>query len=219
MPRDRESVGGVGCSVRPYEPDDAAALADVMWRSVRSAALADYSVEQTEAWLPVRRSPEAMHRWADDGRSVFVATLGEYGVVGYTDLEADGHIDHLYCVPEAVGSGTAAALYDALERRAHELGLGQLHVEASESAKRFFEKRGFIVNERRDWELRDVPIHNYAMSKVIQVRHQAPHAPGQNGSGENPGTSRRRREPDQCRGCIGNVPRLPSEDERGRLRP
>jgi hypothetical protein len=35
--------------VRPYEPGDANALSQVMWRSVREAALADHSPEQTVA--------------------------------------------------------------------------------------------------------------------------------------------------------------------------
>ena len=61
-------------SVRRYAPEDAAALANVMWRSVRIAALADYRVAQTEAWLPAPRSAEEMHRWASDGRTVLVAT-------------------------------------------------------------------------------------------------------------------------------------------------
>ena len=43
------NVHGLEISVRLYEPEDAAALAEVMWQSVRVVALADYSVEQAEA--------------------------------------------------------------------------------------------------------------------------------------------------------------------------
>ena len=103
----RRSVGRMEVSVRRYAPDDAAALATVMWRSVRVGALADYSGAQTEAWLPAPRSAEEMHRWASDGRTVFVTTTEADGVVGYLDVEADGHIDHLYRVPEVTGAGVA----------------------------------------------------------------------------------------------------------------
>jgi hypothetical protein len=48
----REHDGEADCSIRTYEPGDAVSLADVMWRSVRIAALADYKLEQSEAWLP-----------------------------------------------------------------------------------------------------------------------------------------------------------------------
>ena len=165
----RRSVGRMEVSVRRYVPEDAAALANVMWRSVRIAALADYSVAQTEAWLPAPRSAEEMHRWASDGRTMLVATTEADGVVGYLDLEADGHIDHLYRVPEVTGAGVAGALYDALERLAREAGIVRLRVEASEAARRFVTKQGFRVEERRAWRLRGVPIHNYAMSKVLEA--------------------------------------------------
>ena len=169
----RRSVGRMEVSVRRYAPEDAVALATVMWRSVRVGALADYSGAQTEAWLPAPRSAEGMHRWASDGRTVFVTTTEADGVVGYLDVEADGHIDHLDRVPEVTGAGVAGALFDALERLAREAGIVRLRVEASEAARRFFTKRGFRVEERRDWELRGVPIHNDAMSKVLE----APGAP------------------------------------------
>lgn len=152
--------------VRGYEPGDAAALANVMWRSVRLAALADYSVTQTDAWLPAARSPEAMHRWASDGRRVVVATSCD-DVVGYIDLELDGHIDHLYCAPEVIGTGVAAALYARLEREAIAAGLAQLRVEASEGGRRFFEKQQFLLECRQDLTLGGVAIHNYRMSKLV----------------------------------------------------
>ena len=164
--------------MRRYVPDDAAALASVMWRSVRIAALADYSVAQTKAWLPSPPSPERMHRWASDGRSVFVATSEDGRAVGYIDLEAVGYIDHLYCPPEVVGTGVAGALHGALERLAREAGIVWLRVEASEAARRFFTKQGFRVEERRDGELRGVPVHNYAMSKALEPHGAAASSPG-----------------------------------------
>ncbi len=154
-------------TVRTYQPGDAGALSQVMWRSVREAALADYSPEQTVAWLPEPFGAPAMHAWATDGRLVFVAADEDGRVVGYTDLEPDGHIDHLYCLPEAVGRGVASVLYDELEKVAVARGVRELRVEASEAARRFFSKKGFAVRTRRDWVQRGVPIHNYDMTKSL----------------------------------------------------
>ncbi len=108
-----------------------------------------------------------MHRRASDGRRVLVAVSGDAVVVGYIHLEAHGHIDHLYCAPEAVSHGVAARLYNAVEDLAKRSGIRSLHVEASESARRLFDAKGFTVDARQDFELRGVPIHNFAMSKAI----------------------------------------------------
>jgi putative acetyltransferase len=87
--------------------------------------------------------------------------------VAYIDLEPDGHIDHLYCAPEAAGHGIASHLYDAVEAAARTQGISRLFTEASELARRFFERKGFAVAERRDMVLRGVPIHNYRMTKDL----------------------------------------------------
>jgi putative acetyltransferase len=165
--RREEGALRVEVAIRSYRSDDAAALAEVMFRSVREAATADYTAEQVNAWLPARPTPEAADRRARDGRRVLVAAAPEGRILGYIDLQPDGHIDHLFCVPEAVGHGIGARLYDAVERAAADEGLEQLYVEASESARRLLEEKGFVVRERREKELRGVPIHNYAMSKEL----------------------------------------------------
>jgi putative acetyltransferase len=42
-------------------------------------------------------------------------------------------------------------------------------VEASEAARRLFERRGFTVVRRRDLDLDGVAIHNFAMVKRLPV--------------------------------------------------
>jgi putative acetyltransferase len=87
--------------------------------------------------------------------------------MAYGDLEADGHIDHLFCRPDRTRSGVSVALYEAIEALARHQGLVRLYVEASEPALRFFERRGFMVLGRRDFTVRGVMIHNYRMEKRL----------------------------------------------------
>ena len=88
-------------------------------------------------------------------------------IAGYGDLEPNGHIDHLYCRPDAVGTGIGSAIYAALEEAARNAGITILFVEASEGARRLFERRGFKVDARNDFTIDGVAIHNYHMSKLI----------------------------------------------------
>lgn len=156
-----------GHTVRPYREADAPALAEVFFRSVREAATADYSADQVRAWLAERPPPERMAARAADGRLTLVAEDASGTVVAYIDLEADGHIDHLYCHPEAVGRGVASMLYRHLEEMARERGIAEFHVEASEGARRLFLRHGFHLLERRNLRLRGVALHNYAMAKRL----------------------------------------------------
>jgi putative acetyltransferase len=157
----------VKVAIRLYDQRDADDLADVFFRSVRQAALSDYTAAQVKAWLPERPPPALMDHRASDGRMVLVAVDERDRVVGYIDLEANGHIDHLFCTPQAVGHGIASRLYDATEAAAREQEIGRLFVEASEPARRLFERKGFEVLERQDLIRHSVAIHNYRMEKVL----------------------------------------------------
>lgn len=153
--------------IRPYEPGDAAALAELFQRSVRGLGPRDYAPAQVEAWAARGGTAEQAHARCTDGRTVLVAADLEGRPVGFVDLEADGHIDMLFCAPEAAGKGVAPALYSRLEAIARERGLRRLYTEASEAARRFFLRQGFAVAKRRDFEIGGVPIHNFAMEKTL----------------------------------------------------
>lgn len=154
-------------SIRSYERRDAADVADVFYRSVREVALSDYSPRQVRAWVPARWDAEREHRRSGDGRLVLVAADEAGRVVAFIDLEPDGHIDRLFCAPEAAGRGVASRLYDAVEAVALARGTGRLLTEASELARRFFEGKGFEVLERQDKILRGVSLFNFRMAKVL----------------------------------------------------
>ena len=152
-----------GVRVRAFVAGDGAALAAVQFRAVREGARADYTEAQTAAWMPAPRPADWYEQVAADGRTTFVAVDALDRVVGYIDLEPDGHIDHLFCDPSVTGCGVSSALYAAVEATAKERGLPRLYVEASEAAKRLFERRGFAVVARQDLDLDGVAIHNFVM--------------------------------------------------------
>ena len=94
--------------------------------------------------------------------------------VAYIDLEPNGHINRLFCAPEAAGQGIASRLYDAVEAAAREQGIRSLFTEASELARRLFERKGFAVVERQDMVIRGVAIHNYRMAKALDLAAPLP---------------------------------------------
>lgn len=153
--------------IRLFRDTDARALAAIFFSSVRKIGGRHYTADQVAAWAPGVPDPDVFTRRASDGRTFLVA-LGESGQpVAYGDLEADGHIDHLYCSPEAAGRGVAKRLYEELEGDARSAGIAVLFVEASEPAKRFFQRQGFEPIGRNEFKLNGVEIHNYRMRKAL----------------------------------------------------
>lgn len=154
--------------IRPFQPQDAQALAELFFASVRELGPRHYSPEQIIAWAPAIPDP-ALYLWrASDGRIFLVAANSQNRPVAYADLELDGHIDHFFCHRLAAGTGVTSALYDRLEQCGLERGITRLYVEASAGALGFFLRQGFVQIERRDFLLRNVPIHNYRMEKLLK---------------------------------------------------
>ncbi|KAA0592343.1 putative acetyltransferase [Azospirillum lipoferum] len=153
--------------IRDYRPPDAPLLAALYARSVRGIGPRFYTPEQVEAWAAQAPTVERVREAYGDGRVALVAVDEDDQPVAFSDVESDGHINFLYCAPEAAGQGVMSALVDLLEARAKALGHPRLHVEASEAARPFFLRRGFTLLERRDLRIGDVPIHNYAMEKWL----------------------------------------------------
>jgi putative acetyltransferase len=157
----------VNVTIRTYEPRDAGGVADVFYRSVREVAISDYTEDQVKAWAPAPSDVTRTHLYCSDGRLVLVAADERDRVVAFIDLEPDGHLDHLFCAPEAAGQHIASRLYEGIETAAREQGIGRIYTEASELARRFFERKDFTVLQRQDRILRGVPIHNYRMAKTL----------------------------------------------------
>ena len=154
--------------IRPFQASDAGALARIFFTAIHEIAQQHYSAKQVNAWAPATPNAERFVQRGTDGRLLLVAVDDSDEPLAYGDLEPDGHIDHLFCRPDAAGTGVTSVLYDHIEAAAAERGLTRLYVEASEPARRFFLKKGFAVVERRDFEIEGIPIHNFAMEKQLE---------------------------------------------------
>ena len=151
-------------TLRPYHSTDAAALTTLYVRSVRHYGPRVYTPEQVAVWAATADVANTAAR-CGDGRFVVVAQNEAGGLLGFADLEADGHLDMLYVAPEAEGLHVGSHLYDAIEAHVRRRGLHRIFVEASELARPLFERRGFTLLGRNDLVLDGVDIHNYRMEK------------------------------------------------------
>ena len=152
--------------IRDYEQADTPAIARLFYETVRSVNRADYSEEQVRTWAPGVPDPEEWHARMADRRTLVAEEGGE--VVGFAELEEDGHLDMLYVRGDSVGRGVGRRLYRTVEREARGRGLGQIFTEASVTARPFFERRGFRLVRERTVVRRGVELTNFAMAKPLR---------------------------------------------------
>ncbi|OYX79906.1 MAG: hypothetical protein B7Y77_01260 [Bradyrhizobium sp. 35-63-5] len=76
-------------------------------------------------------------------------------------------MDLLYVHPVAAGQGVGSMLIDALEKLAGARGADKLTVDASDSARGFFEKHGYVAQQRNSVSVGDEWLANTTMSKQL----------------------------------------------------
>lgn len=152
-------------ALRLFRAEDAAALLALFRDTIRSVNCRDYSPTQIAAWASDEIDPVA---WAERflGRFVVVA-VSEERPVGFAELEPDGHIDRVYVAADHQGEGIGGKLLTEILAEARRIGLQRLHVEASITARAFFERQGFVVLVQQVVMSRGVEFVNYRMERVL----------------------------------------------------
>jgi putative acetyltransferase len=133
-------------ALRPLVPADVPLLAEIFRASIEELTADDYSEAQREAWAETADDEQEFGARLS-GALTLVATFGG-AAVGFASLADNSRIDMLYVHPAAAGQGAGAMLCDALEKLAAARGTKELTVEASDTARGFFERRGFTARTR-----------------------------------------------------------------------
>jgi putative acetyltransferase len=152
-------------ALRPMLPDDVPLLREIFRDAIEELTADDYTEAQQEAWAAVADDEAAFGKKLA-GQLTLVATL-EGSQVGFASLAGKDTIDMLYVHPAAAGQGVAAMLADALEKLAGARGAGAVRVDASDSARGFFEKRGYVAQQRNTVSVGDEWLANTTLQKQI----------------------------------------------------
>src|SRR5262249_29560381 len=151
--------------VRPFLPADAPVLAEIFRASVEDLTADDYSEAQQQAWAAVADDEDAFAaRLA--AQLTLVATL-DGSVVGFISLKGTDQVDMLYVHPAVAGQGVGTMLCDAVERIAAGRGTKRLLVDASETARDFFQHRGYVAQRRNTVSCHGEWLVNTTMEKPL----------------------------------------------------
>lgn len=151
--------------IRLFRPPDAEQIAQLFHDTVREVNIRDYSISQVKAWAPDNFD---FRNWVEVCLSRYVYVADYDGmIIGFGELELNGHIDCFYCHKNYQRCGVGRKIYQAIEKKALELGLKSVFTEASITAKPFFQNMGFSVLEEQQVSRRGETFINYRMEKKL----------------------------------------------------
>ena len=73
-------------------------------------------------------------------------------MTGFFSMDDTGYLDMAFVIPEVMGNGTAAALYDTVMARARAAGLTRFTVRAAHQSHRFLARRGWVLDRMQTFE-------------------------------------------------------------------
>lgn len=159
-----ESDWRITMKLRMYQQEDLEEVVQLFYETIRTVNRKDYSEEQVEVWASrcgyLRENSTFFERLY-----TIVATEGKR-IIGYGNIDETGYLDHLYVHKDFQSQGVATAICDELERHAKERQIVKIRVHVSVTAKPFFEKRGYTVEQEQKVELDGVKLTNYKMEKM-----------------------------------------------------
>ena len=152
-------------ALRPFLPSDTPLLAEIFRESIFELTGDDYEPAQQDAWATRADDEEALAERLGSALTL-VATV-EKSPIGFIALEGAEHIDMLYVHPVVASSGVGTMLCDAIEKLATARGAKRLTVEASDTARGFFEMGGYVATQRNTVMVGGEWLANTTMEKTL----------------------------------------------------
>src|SRR5262245_53969582 len=159
-------------AMRPFLAEDTPLLADIFRASIEELTADDYSDSQREAWAAAADDEEALA--ARLGSQLTLLGMIGGAPVGFASLKGADQLDMLYVHPAAAGHGVGTMLVDALEKLAAARGALRLTADVSDSAQDFFQRRGFVPQQRNTVPLGGEWLANTTMEKKLAGKERSP---------------------------------------------
>ncbi|WP_301861107.1 GNAT family N-acetyltransferase [uncultured Megasphaera sp.] len=145
-------------TIRPYRPSDCPVLIDLFYHTVHTINIRDYSHEQCCVWATGTEDAVVWNR-SFLAHYTIVAEIGNI-IAGFGDIDKTGYVDRLFTHADYQCQGIASAICNTLESA---VSVNTIITYASITARRFFEKRGYIVIKKQKQYRQAVCLTNYLM--------------------------------------------------------
>lgn len=153
--------------IREFIIGDEKEIYQLFYETVHHINSKDYTEEQINIWAPKYPDLDSWQSSLAKNYS-FVAIDNKDGkIIGFSDLEKNGHLNRGYVHKDYQGQGIGKALLNVREVKAKQSGIKKLFAEVSITAKPFFEKCGYGMESQETKNLNGVLFINYRMTKDL----------------------------------------------------
>lgn len=175
IPANSMVVGNPCRIVRTLEPAftfrsvteaDIPELKELFRNTVLTINRRDYTAEEVADWASCAEKPGHWEKLLATLHFI-AATDAEGRIVGFTSIRSDGYLHSMFIHKDCQGQGLATALLQRIESYAQEHGIHEITSEVSITARPFFERRGYIVEQEQRAQANRLQLTNYIMKKLI----------------------------------------------------
>ena len=152
--------------LRPLAERDIPEMQALFSDTVLHVNVRDYSREEVEDWASCGDSMEHWRRLL--AGNAFVGAFDAQGrLVGFSSMNAGGHLHSMFVHKDSQGRGVATLLLSEVEKVARGYGVRRIGAEVSVTARPFFEAHGYSVVKEQKAKACRLCLTNYVMEKVL----------------------------------------------------
>ena len=135
---------GENLGIHPLTELDIPEMRELFRTTVLTVNSKDYTKEEVEDWTSCG---DSVAHWKNLlAKNDYVGAIDRQGkIIGFSSVNAEGYLHSMFVHKDQQGKGLATLLLSEVEKIARKYDVHKINVEASITARPFFEKHGYKV--------------------------------------------------------------------------
>ena len=157
---------GENLGIHPLTELDIPEMRELFHTTVLTVNSKDYTKEEVEDWTSCG---DSVAHWKNLlAKNDYVGAIdGQGKIIGFSSVNAEGYLHSMFVHKDQQGKGVATLLLSEVEKIAREYDVHKINVEASITARPFFEKHGYKVVKEQKAKANRLWLTNYVMEKAL----------------------------------------------------